>query len=352
MIVKILRFLLFPFSILYGFIMEIRNWFFDIGILKSMKFSVPIISVGNITAGGTGKTPFTIYLAYLLKKHFSTIAIVSRGYGRKSRGMQLVSDGQQILLDPSHAGDEPYLIASQLPECLVAVSEERNVAINYLIENYKPDLIILDDAFQHRQVKRDMDIVLINTNEKSTSKFILPTGNLREYKHNLKRADVLIFTNSERVDKKIFNRYSKYTENIYSTKSKLGQLVNIDLNIADSLNGLKNRPVFALAGIANPINFKNTLIGNEIDVIAFESYPDHYPFNSSDLVEIIDYCKEKGCQNILCTEKDLVKISRLEGIKEKLNEAGIQLFGVQLKLELLEYDQLLKNIKTMLDNTA
>ena len=183
MILIILRFILFPFSILYGLVIEIRNGLFDLGILRSVKFPVPVISVGNITAGGTGKTPFTIYLAYLLKKHFSTIAIVSRGYGRKSRGMQLVSDGQQILLDPSHAGDEPYLIAVHLPDCLVAVSEERSVAVNYLMDNYKPDLILLDDAFQHRQVKRDIDIVLVPVKETYTSKFILPTGNLREYKY-------------------------------------------------------------------------------------------------------------------------------------------------------------------------
>lgn len=331
--------------------MEIRNWFFDIGVLKSTKFPVPVISIGNIAAGGTGKTPFTIYLAELLKNHYNKITIVSRGYGRQSSGMQLVSDGNNIILDPSNAGDEPYLIASKLPDYLVAVSEERNIAINYLVTNYKPDLIILDDAFQHRQVKRDIDIVLMHSKETYTSKFILPTGNLREYKYNLKRADILVFTNVETFDKNMFGSYIRYTENIYNCKSNLDQLVNISLKTAGSLEVLKNKPVLALAGIAHPLNFKKALIQKEMNIIAFQSYPDHYPFNTSDLDSIIEYCEEEGCQNILCTEKDLVKIIRLEGIKDKLNEVGIQLFGVRLELELEQPDLLIKNIKTMLDNT-
>ena len=180
----------------------------------------------------------------------------------------------------------------------------------------------------------------------------MPTGNLREYKYNLKRADILIFTNADTVYQKITDQYNKYTENIYSSQSKLNQLIDIEFKTAGLLSTVKIKPLLALAGIAHPVNFKNALIDAGIDISAFQSFPDHYPFKLSDLEEMIEFCRDEGCQTILCTEKDLVKIARLEGLKEKLTKAGIQLFGVRLELELEQPDQLVKNIKTMLDNTG
>ena len=330
--------------------MEIRNGLYSIGIFKPVKFPVPIISIGNITAGGTGKTPFTIYLADLLKNDFQKIAIVSRGYGRKSSGMQLVSDGKNILLDPYQAGDEPFLIASRLPGVLVAVSEKRSIAIDYLIENIHPELIILDDAFQHRSVQRAVNIVLLNYKETWQSKFILPTGNLREFKHNLKRADILVFTNSANSDTLYQGKYKRYTDNIYSCKSVLNHLVDPDMQDTGILDSIKNKPVFALAGIAHPNAFKNALNSMGIQMSAFQAYPDHYAYNSAEMDKIINCCKEEDCSIIVCTEKDLVKIARLDNINEKLKKAGIELLGLRLKLEIEQADLLVKNIQTILDN--
>lgn len=350
MIITIIRFLFIPFSLLFGFIMEVRNGLYRIGICKSMKFPTPIISIGNITLGGTGKTPFTILLAELLKNDFQKIAIISRGYGRKSSGMQLVSDGKNILLDPYKAGDEPFLIALRRPDVLVAVSEKRRIAIDYLIKKYQPELIILDDAFQHRNVQRDVDIVLLNTEETWQSRFILPTGNLREFKHNLKRADILVFANSENPSTRPLSKYKKYTDNIFSSKSVLKHLVDSHMQNIGTLDSLKNKPVFALAGIAHPNAFKNALKSIGILLIVFQAYPDHYTYSNADMDKIIDYCIKEDCSVILCTEKDLVKIARLDHINVQLQKAGIELLGVQLKLEIESVDLLVKNIQTILDN--
>ena len=329
--------------------MEIRNWFYSIGILKSVKYSVPIISIGNITAGGTCKTPFTIYLAELLKNDYSKIAVVSRGYGRKGSGLQLVSDGKNILLDPYQSGDEPYLIASLLPGVLVAVSEKRSIAIDYIIENYQPDLIILDDAFQHRSVQRDVDIVLINSRETYQSKFILPTGNLREFRYNLKRADLIVLTNTP--DDLSQNSLAKFTENIFRSRSVLSQLVDLNLDDVKTLDHLIGKSVFAFAGIAHPENFKEALSGAGISVNGFKEYRDHYNFGFKDFEEIINQCKKNDCQVLLCTEKDLVKIARLSDVENHLKNNSIQMYGVRLKLGIEEADLLVKNIHTILDNS-
>ena len=349
MLLIFLRFLLLPLSFFYGLIIELRNWCYDFGLFKSIKFPVPVISIGNITAGGTGKTPFTIYLAELLRKDHPKIAIVSRGYGRQSKGMQIVSDVQKILLDPSKSGDEPFLIASHLPGVLVVVSEKRSVAINHLTDNYQLDLILMDDAFQHRQVWRDVDIVLINSLESNTSKFMLPSGDLREFTHNLKRADIIVLTNIESSTKLDQYKLTRYVDSFYNCQSTISQLVDIDQNNAGTFDTLNGKLVIAFAGIAHPDNFKNALIDKGILVKGFQSYPDHHNYDIVDFENQIKLCKAEKCQIILCTEKDLVKIARLQGFKKHLKNAGIELFAVRLKLEIKQSDQLAKNIQTFLD---
>lgn len=349
MLIIFLRFLLLPFSFFYGLIIELRNWCYDFGLFKSIKFPVPVISIGNITAGGTGKTPFTIYLTELLRKDYPKIAIVSRGYGRQSKGMQIVSDGQKILLDSSKSGDEPFLIASRLSDVLVVVSEKRSIAINHLIDNYQLDLILLDDAFQHRQVWRDVDIVLINSLESNTSKFMLPSGDLREFRYNLKRANIIVLTNIESSTKPDQYKLTRYAESLYNCQSTISQLVDIDQNTACTFDTLSNMFVIAFAGIAHPDNFKKALIDKGILVKGFQSYPDHYNYDIADLENQIKLCKAEKCQIALCTEKDMVKIVQLNGFKKRLKDAGIELFAVRLKLEVKRSDQLAKNIQTFLD---
>ena len=147
----------------YRIIIEIRNLLYDIGFYKTVNFEVPIISIGNISIGGTGKTPMVIYLSKLLKKHGINVGIISRGYGRKSKGIIIVHNENKLLVDAKIGGDEPYLIGQELKNTPIIVSNNRKEGIDRLLNQFKVDVILLDDGFQHRRVQRDIDIVLISS---------------------------------------------------------------------------------------------------------------------------------------------------------------------------------------------
>lgn len=178
-IIGLLKIIVIPFALLYGLIIEIRNILYDLKIMPITKYAVPVISVGNLTAGGTGKTPFVIMLSRLLSAYGKRIAIVSRGYGRKSRGAVLVSDGENILAPADVSGDEPQLIARTLPFAIMAVAEKRKQAIDMILSQFQPQVILMDDGFQHRSVHRDMDIVLWNTQDRFYFNLPLPWQSAR-----------------------------------------------------------------------------------------------------------------------------------------------------------------------------
>ena len=184
------RYLLFPLSFIYGAVIWLRNWLFDKNILKSASFNFPVICVGNIAVGGTGKTPMTEYLIRLLQNNFK-IATLSRGYKRKTKGFAIAEAGTTAL----EIGDEPMQFHNKFPGVTVAVGEERLVAIPQLLYD-KPDtqVIILDDAFQHRTVKAGLNIVLTAFNNLYTRDLVLPSGDLRDVKASMKRADIIIVT--------------------------------------------------------------------------------------------------------------------------------------------------------------
>ncbi len=223
----ILRYLLFPFAILYGFITSIRNFLYDKGIFKSYSFDIPIIAVGNLSVGGTGKTPQIEYLIRLLSPNYK-IATLSRGYKRKSKGYVLadVTSTAEIL------GDEPFQMHQKFPNIKVAVDADRKNGIENLLKlDDKPELILLDDAFQHRKVKAGFYIMLSAYDDLFYNDFILPTGNLRESKSGAKRADIIVITKCPKdlsditqkiikekigLDCPIFFSFIDYDENIYN----------------------------------------------------------------------------------------------------------------------------------------
>lgn len=342
----IIRILLLPLGLLYGLIMEMRNRFYDWGIFKSLKFSVPVISVGNLTLGGSGKTPFTIFLAEALKEEYPGIAVVSRGYGRKSKGLQLVSDGKDILLGPEMAGDEPWLIAHRLPWVICAVSEKRAEAIYFLQEKYDIDLVILDDAFQHRGVRRNVDILLINSKQPFRFNFPLPAGTLREFKHNYKRAHVVVVTNSESAE----NPIPQISLPVFQSHVELNDLRDIHFKSAGNLKKLKGHNVIAFAGIANPQIFWKGLEKNGVKVKYFKAFPDHHSYSHENMRRLFIHCAKLDCSRILCTEKDLVKIRALSELTDMIEDYGIKLLAVTLNIIIQEQQKLIKNIKTILTN--
>lgn len=301
----ILRYLLFPFAIVYGLIMNIRNFLFDKGVLKSYSFDIPIIAVGNLNVGGTGKTPQIEYLIRLLSTTY-TLATLSRGYKRKSKGFILAN----VNSDAESLGDEPYQMHLKFPTIKVAVDVNRKNGIKKLLSvTDKPDVILLDDAFQHRKVKAGFYILLTSYNDLFCDDYILPTGNLREYKSGAKRADVIIVTKcpkqlSEKeqitIKRKIgtsqlvYFSFIDYDDKVYNPSESKN--VN-EIRIVDKL---------LLAGIANPNPFFAYLHGqNDVKL----AYSDHHHYKEND-IKII---KEKANNKlIITTEKDYVRLKNYQ----------------------------------------
>lgn len=298
----ILRYLLFPFSILYGCITSIRNFLFDRGILKSYSFDIPVIAVGNLSVGGTGKTPQIEYLIRLLSDNYK-IATLSRGYKRKSKGFILAD----ITTTAALLGDEPFQFYKKFPKIQVAVDADRKNGIERLLsQSDKPDVILLDDAFQHRKVKAGFYILLTSYDDLFYKDFMLPTGNLRESRNGANRADLIIVTkcpknlsyeeqnnirNEIGLDKDIFFTFIDYDEKVYSADKEL------------EVNSIKNSDKLLVAGIAKPEPFFRHLDAKTNEKISF---PDHHNFSDSD----IDNIKNKSKNSlIITTEKDFVRLN-------------------------------------------
>jgi tetraacyldisaccharide 4'-kinase len=327
---KLLRKLLFPFSLLYWIITSIRNFCFDNGILKSYQFGIPIIAVGNLTVGGTGKSPQIEYLIRLLSSKYK-IATLSRGYKRKSEGFVLADQNATA----ETIGDEPFQFFKKFPEIQVAVDANRKNGIEqFLNSQSKPEIILLDDAFQHRKVKADFYILLTTYNDLFDDDFILPVGNLRESSNGAKRASIIVVTKCpkelseiemNRVKKKlsrfllrrndkvvpIFFSYINYDAFVFSDSNKIA--------VAE----IKQKSKILLAGIAKPKPFFDYLnSGNDVVL----EFPDHHDFSEKEIEEI----KAKAQNNlIVTTEKDYM---RLQG---KLPEN--QLFYLPIKSNFIVY---------------
>ncbi|MDP2088874.1 MAG: tetraacyldisaccharide 4'-kinase [Flavobacteriaceae bacterium] len=312
---KALRKLLFPFTILYGFITWIRNKCYDYGVLKSYSFNIPVICVGNLSVGGTGKTPQTEYLIRLLSSH-KKMAVLSRGYQRKTTGFLLAKEG----LTAIDLGDEPFQYFQKFPEIVVAVDERRVNGIQQLLKlPNPPEVILLDDAFQHRSVKPGLSILLTPFDDLFVDDYMLPAGNLREYQSGYKRADIVIVTRSPEeisaaIQSKIKSRLKleQYQQLYFSSISYNETLKGGKSSL--SINDLTNYEVLLITGIANPQQLLAFLQKKEIKFEHIQ-FADHHLFSEQDIDKIKQdfhqFSSEKKI--ILTTEKDYVRIfARLE----------------------------------------
>ncbi|RXR18306.1 tetraacyldisaccharide 4'-kinase [Flavobacterium amnicola] len=301
----ILRKILFPFSFLYGWITSIRNFLFDKGILKSYRFDLPIIAVGNLSVGGTGKTPQIEYLIRLLSDKYK-IATLSRGYKRKSEGFVLANETSNAEI----LGDEPFQFYQKFPTIQVAVDANRKNGIEQLLaQKQKPEIILLDDAFQHRKVTAGFYIMLTSYDDLFYKDFILPTGNLRESRNGANRADMIIVTKcpqdiseiaQEKIKQKIngyvkenqpvFFSYIDYDDCFYSENKKVSVE---DLTAVDKL---------VVAGIAKPEPFFAYLQAEKKSTMVF---PDHHDFSENDIKSILETANGR---KIITTEKDFVRL--------------------------------------------
>ncbi len=300
---NLLRKILFPFAILYGFITSVRNFLFDKGILKSYSFDIPIIAVGNLSVGGTGKTPQIEYLIRLLSPNYK-IATLSRGYKRKSKGFVLADStcNAEIL------GDEPFQFYKKFSNIQVAVDADRKNGIEQLLsQSEKPEIILLDDAFQHRKVKAGFYILLTSYGDLYSDDFMLPTGNLRESKKGAKRADLIIVTKCPEILSLDEQNKIKSKLNIASTQELYFSFIDYDEFIYSEdksmkVSEIKNVDKLLLAGIAKPNPFFAYLQSENDEKLV---YSDHHHFTEND----INYIKNKSKNKIIITtEKDFVRL--------------------------------------------
>lgn len=323
---NLLRKIFFPFAILYGFITSIRNFLFDKGILKSTSFDIPVIAVGNLSVGGTGKTPQIEYLIRLLSDKYK-IATLSRGYKRKSEGFVLANENSNAEI----LGDEPFQFYQKFPNIMVAVDANRTNGIQQLLcQNEKPEIVLLDDAYQHRKVKAGFYILLTSYGDLYADDFMLPTGNLRESRSGAERASIVVVTKCPKIlteeeqteirlklklksSQKVFFTFIDYDIVIYGKNEKI------------AVSEIKSEPKLLLAGIAKPKPFFDYLKNESDECLTF---PDHHHFSDADLNSIRN--KANG-RKIITTEKDYVRL--------KDSELVDQLYYLPIKSSFINHQQ-------------
>jgi tetraacyldisaccharide 4'-kinase len=308
---KVFRYALYPFALIYGLIIFIRHKLFDKGILPSKEYDIPVIGVGNLTVGGTGKTPMIEYLIRLLNDSYKT-ATLSRGYGRKTKGFLLAdqySSGKDI-------GDEPMQFYKKFGQHItVAVDENRREGIDNLIQNdNKLDVVLLDDSFQHRYVKPGLNILLTDFYNLYPADHLLPVGRLRDLKSQAKRADIIVITKTDIVMSPILRRgIEKMIKPLPHQKIFFSFIDYGDYKPAPGLElpEVKKRPsvIVLFTGIANPWPLQDYLISrcNELETIEFM---DHHRFKNSDIDNILKTFDNHFTRNkiIVTTEKDIMRL--------------------------------------------
>lgn len=332
---KLFKSILAFFSVCYLIGVSLKNFLYSKNILKKVKLSAYVISVGNLTTGGTGKTPITIEIAkYIKDKSHKKVAVLSRGYGGKLSGneVNVVSDGENILLSPYLAGEEPYLIASKLKGVIVLTGKNRVKLGEYAINNFGAEVLILDDGFQHIKLARDLDILVIDSHKKFGNGMLLPAGPLREHASQIKRADKIILANKKAGNKKLDSTINEFATNL---KDKFGKNVCLcnfktagiyNITNSEAMNYCAN--IYAFAGIAQPEFFFNYLREQKLNIVAVKEFSDHYLYTEYDLKIIFNEAKKLGAEAIITTEKDGVKIQSI------LNKIKPELPVYVLKLEL------------------
>jgi tetraacyldisaccharide 4'-kinase len=306
-----------PISPLYSFAMRLREQFYANGVLGSASFDVPVISIGNLTLGGTGKTPLVQHVARLLQANGFRPAIISRGYGGATKErINLVSDGRKLLLDAAYVGDEPRMLAETLPGVPVLTGVVRKLPAEKAVE-MGADVLLLDDGFQHLAIRRDLDIMLFNADTLAGNSRVFPGGDLREPVRALYRAHAFVLTGAEERNLERAVRFKHLLEQkfperpVFFSSSRPVSLVRQESDGRRTelpLNALAGRHCLAFCGIARPEGFANTLQQLAITPAAFNALPDHHAYKESAVRQLTQAAANAHADCLLCTEKDLVKL--------------------------------------------
>jgi tetraacyldisaccharide 4'-kinase len=298
-----------PLVPIYAAAIAARNWCYDRSIFKSGKVDLPVISVGNITAGGNGKTPLTEYLVRYFLCRKKSVAVLSRGYKRSTAGTQIVSDGKILSGSARTAGDEPYQVAKKFPEAVVVVDKDRLRGASIIHDSFHPDVIILDDAFQHRRLERDLDLVLIDGNELLKGPHFLPAGRLREPLKSLRRADGIVLTNCSNSFHDVSEIIRGYTESpCFHAELRAAHVVRLKTGEKFEPQNAPAKECVAFCAIAKPENFLSTLTAAGFTVKMFQAFNDHHNPTTGEYKHLEEIFRTSGASVIVTTEKDAVRL--------------------------------------------
>jgi tetraacyldisaccharide 4'-kinase len=349
-------------SFVYGMGVTVKLGLYKQGILKQHKLGCRVISLGNITVGGTGKTPTAQRLAAIIRDMGYRVVILNRGYRAGWRGqVGLVSDGRKIYMSVNEAGDEAYLLAKNLPGVAVVIGKNRTVTGDYAVENLRAEVIILDDGYQHWQLARDLDIVLIDTINVFGNNFLLPRGTLREPLANLGRANAFLLT---KVDQSTDDARDVIRETLsrYNDKALVVESIHNPrcfIEIEDwykgvrpetiSLEAIRAQGVLAFSAIGNPTSFEQTIMDIGAGSVESVRFPDHHDYTMAEMQAVMQKAVDKEVYALVTTEKDAVKIPS-EFIH---SERPLPVYVLGIEVRFVDgYEELMEMIGKMADRRA
>ncbi len=327
-----------PFSFAYCLIMAVRALLYRGGVFPTRRLAVPVISIGNLSVGGTGKTPVTALVARHLISRGYRPAVISRGYGASGRGdVRIVSDGSEILLTPEESGDEPYLLARSTPGLIVVTGRDRYNAGKVAIDRFQPDVFLLDDGFQHLGLHRDLNILLLDGVKPFGNGFALPAGLLREPVSAARRADLVIFT-----------RCSGAMPNVpfgpipsYRATHEIGSIVSMSDGERVSVSRLSDLRGVAFAGIADPDSFFHMIRQKGMTIVAELAFPDHCAYDGREVDMILSRFRSANGDYLITTEKDEVKLLSNDAIRDAA-------FAARLEVTFPEWQGMVSSIEKIL----
>ncbi len=317
-------------SKIYGKFVSKRNDKYDNKEKELIKLDVPVLSVGNLTVGGTGKTPFVQMLGKVVFSLRKTPGIIGRGYKRDSKGEVIISDGKKIFTDAETGGDEMVLLAETL-SCPVIAHDNKAEGAKTLREKFNVDAVIIDDGYQHRRLHRDLDVVLVDKDTIENPNLI-PEGRLREPLESLNRANVICLTGDAKIseDFKQFLNEDAIIMKVAPVPGKPYKLNNPDICEDREINYVK-KGVIAFAGIAKPERFYSMLKNLRFNIVDSVDFDDHHKYNEKDIKKLISLAKENNLESIATTEKDMSKLRKYQNL---LEEAGIKCYIFPIKLKI------------------
>lgn len=319
-----------PLSMLWAVVVKVRAWLFDMGVFEQKSFPLPIICVGNLSVGGTGKTPHVEYLLRLLHAEGYHVAMLSRGYGRKTKGFLLANAHTSA----AELGDEPFQVSQNCPYATVAVCEKRVVGVEKIRElRPETDVIVLDDAYQHRYVKAGLNVLLTDSHRLYTHDHLLPWGRLREPASASRRAQVIVVTKCQAGERPLLqvadHQRLYYSQIVYADLEQTGENARPE----SGTNVVKSRKVLLIAAIANPAPLREWLLQQGASEVVLAEFRDHHDFNADDAQRIQRLWADNQCQMAVTTQKDIERLSLIKHLLPQSLQENLYVQPITVKVD-------------------